>query len=291
MIRLDNDDLPTSVAAGAYRAPLLRLGQATAPWLKVNFYARYGEDPGFDPVEEPMPSPLAVGYLYTWALPFTTASITQVGAEPVWPNADDPRHGYGWHDSTRLLLYSSLVTAGEAIAIKAVAQTQSPLPDQSFVYSLDISTWEDFTASKITSEGLTFNLAANPGAPVVGEFTQSGGAIALYGSATYRVRPFANLEIEGTWGTTVPTASAVMASYDVRGLVDYLDRIDHLGVAFLPVQDPYAPAAGSFYYVHPRLTLVAPVAVAPALQTQLTQSQSLGSGLGSSTYEAIERIN
>ena len=315
MIRLTHPDLPTTAQHFPGQAPGAKINATTAPSVRpplyrVNAYSQYGDRPGFEVQQEPMPDPLHVGRLFqvvfsaagvdgghkvldvgsvvingqTFAIARTPEQLTQ------------PIPGMGWADQVRLNLYTSqystptfAASAGDTVSAEISLQAISPLPDGNDNYSLDLGDFtgsNTFTITRVVADGLIFTAADNPSSPQTGEFNQDGTDLTLYGSATYNPRALRPLVLEGTLIKTLGDPLAVLATFDLRNSgIDYLDEVSYLSCTFRPIRDRYQPQTAEFFATRTLLTLVAPMAKAAWLRPVMSIAPYL-STLGQTSYQS-----
>lgn len=318
MLRLVNADLPSPAAIARFpsRAPLLRARSITVPSQRpplflAESFASFGSRPGFEPDILPMPAPQYVGRLYQFEYSAAGAadadiegdeviSLQQISINgvPFTPlsleDTDTLTPGLVWGDAYRLNLYSSAefpavpANPGDTLLAQILLQRSLPIPDSSFNVTLDLSQFigdRAFTISRAASEGLVWSAAANPSAPLTGEFVQAGATLTLYGSPTYAPRALRPVILDGLWQATVPAAAAALVTFDLASTdLEYLDEAQYLGLRFSPIRDRAQPQIGEFYASRQSATLIAPLNRAGWLRPSPPPSVTALSGLGTVTY-------
>lgn len=309
MLRLNNSDLPSTPQRYPVSAPLLRIKTIAPPnirppFARINTLSDFGLRPGFEPTDEPLPSPLYVGghfqipfsqstennYPVTSAIALSINGISYTSITDV-NQVGNIVPGSAWFDETTLNLYASSrfpAAADNTIRANIVVQAQVPIPDANINYDLDISDFigtNGFAVTRLVSGGLEFLPIQNVNDPQTGEFRQTGGDIRFYGELGYKPRTLTNLQIEGVWQGTLSASLAVLATYDLEPLeVEYLDSISHLGVEFRRSRTPYTPTAGGMLASRRLATLFIPTEKGQWLSAEPVESR-FTSGLGEVNYQ------
>jgi len=245
----------------------------------------------FEPVEESLGSPTYFGRIYKVSIPFPVAEVDKAVSNGVSfnlipdPSTISPASGY--FTSNNIYLYANnqypLVEAN-SINVTLWGYTTLPLPSNG-THTLDLSSWGTFTASQIIINGYLIKLAANPGSPQPGEFTQTGSTLTITVGTTYTFPSFARTLVNAVYTTTVPAPSWSVATFDLSssGIV-FPDQIDYLGHALAPITDSDALHEWGFFWHRPIATLILPV-------TTWIDALTPGSGsgaqvIGSTVYES-----
>jgi hypothetical protein len=284
MFRLSSSDLldaPLPVGRGAFSFRIWNGDSRTlAPVVRFNPRAVYGEFPGFDPADIPVPDPSFFGLHFRADLAITIATLQSVaiGSTGFNPDAGTLAPNVAWSSGTSIGIYTEgrTVAEGDTAMIGAIAQSTLPPADNDVNYSLTLPS--GFTVTAVTISGLGFSGAADNQNPLTGEFVQTGTILKLYGApGTYQPTPGSTVFIEGIFSVALDAPMGAIATYDMgTEEIDLIDQVDHLGMAFTPAPDTTAPQNGQFIYTAPYLSLFVPV-------THLGVIQPASGGVGIAT--------
>lgn len=285
MLKLTIPDLPATPPLPPKAAPGFRVYASTirplAPIAKIDFYAQYAGDAGFQAQTEFLTTPDLVGRYYQAPLAIGMA-VESVQAIAGFTSSDPllAAPGTYWFADGALHLYAlPTVLAGTSLLLDLKLRSSAPTEGDSFTVPIG------FTVQAIDSLGLAFRPAANPSAPVLGEFTQAGNTVTLKQDAIYRARPLDRMDIAGSYGVTLGSPIAAVATFDMAASsILYLDTIDYLGVGFTPARNSNSPEVGEFLWRQGWTSLFLPIALGGGLKPRQRGGYSAQSGYGTITY-------
>ena len=224
MFRLTSSNLPL-VATRPKLAPAFTVwggeSRGTGPILRVNCYGNWQQNPGWELESVSLGEPAAVGKYYRQSV---SVQIQQI---PLWSrveNAIASTPDTFWQSESAIHLYQSSSLPVNAM----VAQTVFAPPADESNYLITVP---GVTVTSISSGGLIFTLGTG-----VGNFSQDGDAIAIYGDAAYSLDLGQELVVSGEIELSFSTPYLSIASFYLPD-VAYCDRIDWAGHSFSPARD------------------------------------------------------
>lgn len=295
MLKLTSPNLPTTPVLPFEIAPTLTIFNGAPRHLPPAF--RFSKSP-----EGPIPDELQgvglgypdySGYLFKLSPGFTISSIAKLYTTSVefnqvnTPYKTIPVSYWVYQDSVYLYAERAIVPPGTDVEMDAIAQTTLPSPTSN-TYTIDLSSWDTFTASSIYTAGVTFTLATNPLSPQPGEFTQSSGTVVLYGSNAIAPPAFSTALVTLTKTFADPIPYLSVATFDLtEEQVFYVDGADYLGLAFAPTPNAYTPTLNQFFWSTPWLTLFLDVrSLVVAKSSVLTAKRIVSQSISSITYDS-----
>ncbi|MBN3946416.1 MAG: hypothetical protein HWQ38_07960 [Nostoc sp. NMS7] len=232
MFRLTSTNLPL-VATQPRPAPSFTIwsgeNRGTGLVLRVNFYGNWIENPGWELDAVPLGKPFATGKYYV--TPFTPV-IQQIAQYVGVENAIASSPNTFWQSATSLSLYQGSTLPANAVVTSSVSAP--PAVANNYIFSTSIA------VSSITSGGLTFTNGTG-----IGNFSQNGQIVTIYGDAAYSLILGQELVVIGDVIPIFLEAISAIASFYLPDTV-YCDRIDWVGKSFSPARDALSPQIWEF---------------------------------------------
>jgi hypothetical protein len=236
MFQLTSSNLPLeSIVASP--APIFTIwrqeSRGMGPILQVNCYGNWWENPGWQVETLPLGAPSGIGKYCQIAL---DSDIT-VTAIPSWGQVDNAiaaRPDTFWQSDSLNLYQQNLPTP--TIAAVTIDTTAPVAISANYIVQVPTG----FTATSVSSLGLTFT---NGGG--VGNFSQNGNTVTIYGSAAYSLSFGQDLLITGNLELASPQILSSVVSFYL-GDVIYLDRIEWAGHNFSPAKTADSPQLWEF---------------------------------------------
>lgn len=261
MFLLVNSNLPASPIPLESPGPLCTVFMPNAgmgPLLKVDTQSSISS--GWTTQQLPIEVPAYTGNYYQISLPVTPDTVTIAGYNESDSAVDAVPNNY-WLDDDLLNLYAG--TTFSEFQLSYTASAPYPISNN-YTFTLPAG----LTVTGVVSEGLTFT----PGSSV-GNFSQSGTTLTVFGSSLYNLPYGQDVSVTGSLSITLPTANCAIASFYFP-TAQFVDAMDWAGVAFNPMQDDQNPQLSEFSWNQPTQTVnvFLPISSMPNYPASTTQN-------------------
>lgn len=235
MFRLTSTNLPIA-PKGFKLAPAFTIWgqtQGMGAVLKINTFAQWLNNPGWEIDTLPLGDPISVGKYSYLVFPHELVDV-QINPYQVKEDSIEAIANNFWFSGQTIHFYEVDLIPTEAKITFAIA---TPIPENN-IYTIELP--DGFVASKVSYDGLAFSLGMG-----AGTFSQSGSTLSITGSASYALPVGELIYITGDFTFVPPTPELAIATFYLPQIL-YLDRFDWVGKSFSPTEDAIAPQAFEF---------------------------------------------